>query len=971
MAQPQRYPRRLIEVDLPIRTISEYARSEKNLRSGHPWHLHIWWARRPWGACRAVALASLLPDPTDERCSDEFVRAAEAALSNLGVRTDGARATLRDALLRFIGDFARWEAGDTSYMREAARALVAASHPTTPSVLDSFAGYGAIPGEAARLGCESIAADLNPVALLCLRTLLEGVPKHGHALLDQFRDGAAFLRKEAEKRLGAYYPKRKGKQPIAWLWARTATCEGPACGATIPLISQTTIAKGKRKAWIAVSGDPDSREVRIEIGSGKTIPAGLVKTAGGGHAVCPVCGYTTNKERVKAQGKEGRLGHRLFGVALAIGQRQGKEYDNASAEDVAAAERAARGWEDACASGAATELSERYPYHDPRAFTAGLYGVTTWGDLFSPRQKLALHTVGQILRDYEAHLLKQATDPLLVRDVVTALALAVSNGLHYSTTMSTWLAEHMISCFITGNAIAMRWDWAEANPLCAEYVGGLDYALTQAEDALAAIKSLPRSATVMRADAAESPLPDDSTAMFFTDPPYYDVVPYADLSDLCYVWLRRFVGHLHLDLLSGQLTPKAEQIVVNPYAVADGRGDQSPERYQERMTKAFAEGRRVLKPDGIGCIVFAHKGTAAWEALLGAIIDAGFIVTASWPIDTERAARMRANKSAALGSSVHIVVRPRENANGLLCTDSVGDWRAVLRELPKRIHEWMPRLAKEGVVGADAIFACLGPALEIFSRYARVEKASGERVELREYLEQVWAAVAREALSMIFEDADATGLEEDARLTAMWLWTLSTSANGGNGTASAAADEEGDAASEDEDEEGTGKAKAGVGFSLEFDAARKIAQGLGAYLEDLGRVVEIKGDQARLLSVSERTRHLFGKDQAQRAPARRAKKVKQLTLFEELEAAEKDAGWGDVGLPPLGETTLDRVHQAMVLFAAGRGEALKRFLVEEGVGRTATFWKLAQSLSALYPAGTDEKRWVDGVLARKKGLGFG
>ena len=285
-----------------------------------------------------------------------------------------------------------------------------------------------------------------------------------------------------------------------------------------------------------------------------------------------------------------------------------------------------------------------------------------------------------------------------------------------------------------------------------------------------------------------------------------------------------------------------------------------------------------------------------------------------------------------------------------------------------RIHEWMPRLAREGVVGADAIFACLGPALEIFSRYSRVEKASGERVELREYLEQVWAAVAREALSMIFEDADATGLEEDARLTAMWLWTLSTSSNGGSGASVAAS---GDDAGGDEEEESAANVKAGPGFTLEFDAARKIAQGLGAHLEDLGRVVEIKGDQARLLSVAERTRHLFGKDQAQRAPARRAKKkMKQLTLFEELEAAEKDAGWGNVGLPPLGETTLDRVHQAMVLFTAGRSEALKRFLVEEGIGRDTRFWKLAQALSALYPTSTDEKRWVDGVLARKKGLGF-
>ena len=221
---------------------------------------------------------------------------------------------------------------------------------------------------------------------------------------------------------------------------------------------------------------------------------------------------------------------------------------------------------------------------------------------------------------------------------------------------------------------------------------------------------------------------------------------------------------------------------------------------------------------------------------------------------------------------------------------------------------------------------------------------------------------------MIFEDADATGLEEDARLTAMWLWTLSTSANAPNGEGSAS-DDGGESAGDNEEEEGTGKAKAAAAFSLEFDAARKIAQGLGVHLEDLGGVVEIKGDHARLLSVAERTRHLFGHD-PERAPTRRSKKQKQLTLFEELEAAEKGTGWGNLGLPPAGETTLDRVHQTMVLFAAGRGEALKHFLVDEGVGRETRFWKLAQSLSALYPTGTDEKRWIDGALARKKGLGF-
>jgi hypothetical protein len=279
----------------------------------------------------------------------------------------------------------------------------------------------------------------------------------------------------------------------------------------------------------------------------------------------------------------------------------------------------------------------------------------------------------------------------------------------------------------------------------------------------------------------------------------------------------------------------------------------------------------------------------------------------------------------------------------------------------------MPRLAAEGIVGADAIFACLGPALEVFSRYSRVEKSSGEAVPLREYLEQVWAAVSKEALSMIFRDADTAGLEPDARLTAMWLWTL------GGGAPAGEAPEE--ATEEEADDEESSRAAETAGFVLEFDAARKIAQGLGVHLEKASSVVEVKGDTARLLSVAERTKHLFGKegdDDAGKA-RRRKKEPAQRSLFAELEAAEKISGSapsGKMHTPTPGATVLDQVHQAMILFAAGRGEAMKRFLVEDGVGNSAAFWKLAQSLSALYPPGGDEKRWVDGVLARKKGLGL-
>jgi hypothetical protein len=277
----------------------------------------------------------------------------------------------------------------------------------------------------------------------------------------------------------------------------------------------------------------------------------------------------------------------------------------------------------------------------------------------------------------------------------------------------------------------------------------------------------------------------------------------------------------------------------------------------------------------------------------------------------------------------------------------------------------MPRLATEGIVGADAIFACLGPALEIFSRYSHVEKTSGDVVTLKEYLEQVWAAVAKEALSMVFEGADASGFEPDARLTAIWLWTLTA---GKTDAANGDSDEEEEP---DDESEGSAKKSKKAGFVLEYDAACKIAQGLGAHLENLGSLVEISGDQARLLPVGERARYLFGKDEGKAVAPQRKKREPQMDLFRVLETAESDVPvFGETKVGRVGETVLDRIHQSMILFAAGRGEALKRILVDGEVGHDPRFWSLAQALAALYPKGSDERRWVEGVLARKKGLGL-
>jgi adenine-specific DNA methylase len=597
-----------------------------------------------------------------------------------------------------------------------------------------------------------------------------------------------------------------------------------------------------------------------------------------------------------------------------------------------------------------------------RAFSQRNYGMNDFADLFSSRQALAIATFSQLLWR-ACDEVRQREGTAFGNAVQAVLACAVDREAEHQTTLCRWnsTGQKMQATF-GRQALPIVFDYCEASPI-GNSVGGWgnisECVLLPFETAIA----IRHPGVVEQAPAQSHPLPDDSAAAFISDPPYYDAVPYSDLSDFFYVWLKRNVPGMEN---GSPLTPKGEECIVDEVKGKDAA------YFENTMALAMAEGRRVLAPYGIGVVVFAHKSTAGWESQLQAMIDAGWTVTASWPIDTEMGTRLRAMNSAALGSSIHLICRPRENNNGIVRATDIGDWRAVLTELPNRIHEWMPRLAEEGVVGADAIFACIGPALEIFSRYSRVEKASGEVVALREYLEQVWAAVSTEALSMIFRDADAAGLESDARFTAIVLWTLGTGAASGSGS-----DAEDDDDSDEEDDEDAPKGKAAKGgFALEYDAARKIAQGLGVNLEQIDSVVEVKGDKARLLPVSERAAALFGKAEKAEAAAakKRGKKVSQKKLFD---TGEKESVGGGIkaGIPDgtgatPGATVLDRIHQSMLLFAGGRADALKRFIVEEGVGGDARFWKLAQSLSALYPAGSEEKRWVDGVLARKKSFGF-
>jgi hypothetical protein len=577
-------------------------------------------------------------------------------------------------------------------------------------------------------------------------------------------------------------------------------------------------------------------------------------------------------------------------------------------------------------------------------------------DLFTSRQALALTTLARLVREAGRRLAADH-DSGMAGAVQTLLGCTLDRESEHSTSLCRWNSTgQKIQATFSRQALPMMWDFSETNIL-GNSVGSWDNILETTLIPFETAADIGIIGQAESASATSSKLSDDSARLFFTDPPYYDAIPYSDLSDFFYSWLKRTVLNIYPALLKDKLTPKDEECIVDEVKGKD------KEYFETTMAEAMAEGRRVLTPDGIGVVVFAHKSTSGWEAMLQAMIDAGWTFTGSWPIDTEMGTRLRAMDSAALASSIHLVCRPREDPRGEIRTDDVGYWSDVLTELPQRIHAWLPGLAAQGVVGADAIFSCLGPALEIYSRYSRVEKASGEVVTLKEYLEEVWAAVSREALGMIFEGADGSGLEEDARLTAMWLWTLSTGGNGGSFD-----DNEADAS---EGEDGvSGKGGKMSGFVLEYDAARKIAQGLGAHLETLSTLVEVKGDKARLLPVLERSAYLFGQGSPAVKKERKRKKELQTTLSGSLARAERETvPASELALPAPGSTVLDRLHQAMLLFSTGRSDALKRF-IEEDIGQDQGLWSLAQSLSALYPAGSDERRWVEGVLARKKGLGL-
>ena len=823
------YDRRLIEDSLPLEVISAQSAREKSIRHGHISTLHIWWARRPLAAMRAAIFASLIPAPKDE---------AERAY-----------------LHKLIEDIVNWDSvknGNNARVEEA-RALIRKHYPDAPpKVLDPFMGGGSTGLEALRLGAEAYGVELNPVAyLIQLCTLVYpqkyGQPrvvsheeKHETVTLPPVREGGdpkqvkmfssvtrtitnplaadvhrwgLWVLEEARKEIGHLYDDPDGRTIVAYLWARTAKCPNPQCGAEMPMVRQLWLSKSDRKkVAIRMKVIEATKTIEFEVAEGSDIDFDPDQgTMRDGSIVCPVCRQTPSDNYLMDEGKAGRLGMSLMAI-VTEGSESGRTYRGADKRDFEQFKVAAKLLSDFLGLHPELEFLEQIEPTRPSPNARGLsgltrYGINTFGQLFNPRQMLVLLTFSRIIQETIVKIRLEHEEDY-ARAVATYLALALDKLADYNSVVTTWnVSRDGIRNTFTRQAIPMVWDYAESNPFGNSSGNWIDTVSWVADVLAKCTLAASNSAALHRGNATRlSQIEDAYLDAVVTDPPYYDSVPYSDLSDFFYVILKRSIGNLYPELLSSPLTPKTAEIVEHARHGAGAKNF-----YEQQMTLAFSEASRVVRDNGILVVVFAHTSTAAWETLINSLLNAKLVITASWPLNTERSSRLVAVGNAALASSIFIVCRKRQ-------ANDDGSYDDVRHEMTARIKERLDFFWSQGIRGADFFISAIGPAVEVFGRYRAVRKLSGEVISVATLLDLVQEAVADYTLSRVLNGRYQMGtVDAPTRFYVMYRWS-----HGGE--------------------------------KLLFDDARRLAQALGAEVSELIHygVLKQSGDSVAMPSASER-----------------------------------------------------------------------------------------------------------------------
>ncbi|MEO3932302.1 DUF1156 domain-containing protein [Micrococcaceae bacterium Sec7.4] len=771
--------RKLIEVSMPLEVINRESAREKSIRHGHPSTLHLWWARRPLAAARAVLFGQLVDDPSSH--PDRFP-------------TEEAQATERARLHRIIEQLVVWENSNNKALLRAAHAeIVQSAGPDgPPTILDPFAGGGSIPLEAQRLGLEAHASDLNPVAVLINKALIEIPPKFADAspVFPGLSDGQAtpwngaeglaadvraygeWMRDAAQQKIGHLYPQvtlsdSTKANVIAWIWARTVICPNPACGMATPLVRSWWLGKKKGKEAYIIPAVDDGK-ITYSIGSDPAkAPTGLADgtMSGRNGAICVSCATSVPTPYIKEQGLAGALGSSLMAV-VAEGYRQRMYIAPDTLQEAAAT------------VALPDDIPDQDLGFDPRNLWTPSYGLTKFSDLFTHRQLVALTTFSDLVADARDKVLADTlatgipeglsleaggTGAAAYADAVAAyLALGVGKATDYHNSLCGWRSDTKnegVGHLFSRQAIPMVWDYCEGNPFSSSSGNFRDQFVWIAK----VLSRLPRQpqASVLQMDASSREYGD---AVISTDPPYYDNIGYSDLSDFFYVWHRRSLRQIFPSFMKTMLVPKVEELVANPYR-HDGK-DGAEKFFESGFESVFKRMRKNARVDYPITVYYAFKqsetgsggeSSTGWATILEGIVRSGWTVTATWPVRSELSNRMIGSGKNALASSIVLACRPRSETAP---TIDRGGFLSVLRaELPSKLRE----LQQAAVAPVDLAQSTIGPGMAVFTRFSKVTEADGSAMGVRTALELINQVLA-EVLNELEGDFDS-----DTRWAITWF----------------------------------------------------------------------------------------------------------------------------------------------------------------------------------------------------------
>lgn len=772
-------PKKLIEVALPLEAINAESAREKSIRHGHPSTLHLWWARRPLAAARAVIWSSLVDDPSEH--PEQFP-------------TEEEQNRERQRLFAILEKLVKWENSNNPEILDAAKAeILRSTGNNPPPLLDPFAGGGAIPLEAQRLGLEAHAHDLNPVAVMINKAMIEIPPKFaGQAsvnpdararldaadgwtgakgLAEDVRYYGEWMKQQAFKKIGHLYPKVKvpaaqggGEATvIAWIWARTVKCPNPACGCEMPLASSFVLSKKKGKeAW--VKPIPAGDRVEFEVQQGKC-PKEYESFKVGRSAVfkCPCCGEITTDAYVKKNGQQHRIGSQLMAV-VAEGQH-GRIYLSPDEEQKLAAN---------------VSKPENYPDGsmptNPRWFSPPAFGMTEYGDLFTNRQLTALATFSELVSEAQKQAEADAVTAGLPNDHIALseggtgaraygeavgvyLAFSVDKMVDYHCTICVWhTTRELIANAMRRQAIQMTWDFAEANP-----TSGLSGSFENMVNWIGkCISNLPSNGIGMVKQFDAQSDCGQRNIMISTDPPYYDNIGYADLSDFFYVWMRQALKQTFPNLFRTMLVPKAEELVATPYRF-DGSVEKARDFFEDGMLHTCQQIYRYALKNLPVTIYYAYKqsdtdsrdsetktASTGWETMLSSIIQAGFTITGTWPMRTELTTALKGNINA-LASSIVLVCRKRPEDAPMITR------RNFIAELKRELRPALQKLQRSNIAPVDLAQSAIGPGMGVYSKYSKVLESDGTPMTVRSALQ-----IINQELDVYFNEQDGE-LDQNSR----------------------------------------------------------------------------------------------------------------------------------------------------------------------------------------------------------------